>query len=134
MDANIKELENSMETHIIYLKASDILWQALIVNFQTLIYSNCFPMYATNVTHWYCLWPLKFTLEAVEGTVVSEVGILGLSHFSYIKVPLSKVKGSRKCCWTLFTDFISWNLKQHMPFAREIPFSFDSDQSVTQGW
>lgn len=38
------------------------------------------PMYATAVTHQRWLWSVKFALEALEGSLVSEVCIPGLSH------------------------------------------------------
>jgi hypothetical protein len=37
-------------------------------------------MYAASVTHRCWLWPVKFVTKALEGTVVSGVGIPGLLH------------------------------------------------------
>jgi hypothetical protein len=69
IDRNMKQLENSMETHNVYLEELDI----------------CFINYTANVnailssSHRRWLRPLKFSLEALEGTVTSEVGIPGLA-------------------------------------------------------
>jgi hypothetical protein len=39
-------------------------------------------MYVAAVTHQHWLWPVKYVLKALEGTVASEVGIPGLSHIA----------------------------------------------------
>jgi hypothetical protein len=76
------------------------------------------PTYAATVTHRSWLWPVKFGLEAPEGTVTSQVGIPGLSHISI---------GRSRMEWGLEI----WGAKGSVLLVLSEPF--DTDQSTTRG-
>jgi hypothetical protein len=56
-----------METHKVQLRQPHI---------------RILPMYAVTMTHRRWLRPVKFAVEAFEGTVASEVGTPGFSHIA----------------------------------------------------
>jgi hypothetical protein len=84
-------------------------------------------MYAATVTHRRLLWPVKF---ALEGTVRSEVGILGLPHIPHKwksqGVMSGDLGGQGIGPARPVTSII-------VPFALETPFAFDRDRSDTRG-
>jgi hypothetical protein len=69
--ANMKSLENNMETHKAYIK----MFSMLLFNCQCDI--CILPKYVTTMTHQHQAWPMKL---AVERTVALEVGLSGHSH------------------------------------------------------
>jgi hypothetical protein len=91
IDTNIKQLENSMQTHEVDLEI--LVCAHLVYKCQCNIW--ILPTYATTMTHQRSPWPMEFILEALEGTVVYEARIPGLSH-NPINTAWSKVWGSRE--------------------------------------
>lgn len=67
-----------MKTHKVYLQRFDkcsIRYSEIVS-----IVFEFFPRML--LTHQHLLWPVKFALETLEGTVALEVGIPGLSYIS----------------------------------------------------
>lgn len=85
----MKQLERSMETHKVYRCS---IYAPLVTLQTSTQFSNSSHVPARRL-----LWPVKFAVEALEGTVASEVGILGLSHIlPYLEVAWGKVRESRE--------------------------------------
>jgi hypothetical protein len=103
------------------------------------------PLYVTMVTHQNWPWPVKFTLKALGGAVVSEMVYLVFHISLQIEVTWNKVWVSKgptiyhlrcdflECCWQPIccNECCQWKLYEFPWFSRSFRFVFVSIQKYT---
>jgi hypothetical protein len=76
-DTKMKQFENSMETRDVHLEKFEICSISYTAKVNSTI--ECFSR-TPQLTQRRLLWPVKFSVAALEGTVTSEVAVPVVSH------------------------------------------------------